>query len=404
MIADLFAVDERGIAFGWVQLSQNFGGIIGSLVITTVSQMALLGVSGWRVGFIMVGLMSVGLGVVICASNLQVPRHSAPMTPTAQGVTRVSRVCAGVKRETRKLMRSLRKPSFWCLAGQGIFGAVPWNAMSWFTMYFQYMKMEDGQAAVLWAALQAGGGLGGLLGGYVGDKLAKWSDAHGRPLAAQLSVFLGIPTTAIILQLMPRLPEWFFGYFVLMLLLGLVASWCPSATNRPVLTDIVDPCDRATIFSWLVAIEGSSAALFGVPTVALLAKMFYGYKMQTEDVKSMAEEVRTHNLNALANSLTVAMLIPWSVCFVVFGSLHFTYKRDRVTPTGSSSSGVPYTKVTDSKDAGTETDTASDTDTDEADIIQQTQFDACADGPLVADTTMNGEGALRRGRSGTLDN
>ncbi|CEM25714.1 unnamed protein product [Vitrella brassicaformis CCMP3155] len=339
MIADLFGVEERGGAFGWVQLSQNVGAIVGGVATTSVSQMYILGVSGWRVGFMVVGLMSIGLGVFVSMSYLSLPRHAptkgddsptASKSPSEGGQGVRAKVVRGMLREVRKIRLIARKPTFWGVVMQGIFGGIPWNAMAFFTMWFQYVGFADYQAAIVWAALQAGGGLGGLLGGYVGDSLARWNENLGRPLAAQLSVALGIPVTALILQIIPRSPDWYVAFLIGMFLLGLVAAWCPAATNRPILTDIVDPADRATIFAWLLAIEGAAAAVFGAPSVAILAEVFFGYKMSTLDVKTMSEETRIHNVNALANSLTLSMMLPWSICFFIYGSLHFTYRHDRL--------------------------------------------------------------------------
>lgn len=53
--------------------------------------------------------------------------------------------------------------------------------------------MSNSVAAALVALYLAGGGLGGLLGGWVGDLASLTSPDHGRIAATQFSVAVGVP-------------------------------------------------------------------------------------------------------------------------------------------------------------------------------------------------------------------
>ena len=46
----------------------------------------------------------------------------------------------------------------------------------------------------------AGGGLGGLLGGWIGDKAAARFPDHGRIAATQFSVIIGIPFAVLLIK------------------------------------------------------------------------------------------------------------------------------------------------------------------------------------------------------------
>ena len=46
----------------------------------------------------------------------------------------------------------------------------------------------------------AGGGLGGLLGGWIGDKMAGRFPDHGRIAATQFSVIIGIPFALLLIK------------------------------------------------------------------------------------------------------------------------------------------------------------------------------------------------------------
>ena len=51
--------------------------------------------------------------------------------------------------------------------------------ISFFLFLLQYAGMTSGQAGVLVTVQLFAGGLGGLVGGYVGDFFFKWSRFHG---------------------------------------------------------------------------------------------------------------------------------------------------------------------------------------------------------------------------------
>jgi hypothetical protein len=71
---------------------------------------------------------------------------------------------------------------------QGIVGGMPWNAVGYFTMWLQTLGFSDVPAATLTALFWGGTALGNLLGGIVGDLLARRLPNSGRQLTCQVSV------------------------------------------------------------------------------------------------------------------------------------------------------------------------------------------------------------------------
>lgn len=63
---------------------------------------------------------------------------------------------------------------------------MPWNAVGYFTMWLQTLGFSDVPAAALTAAFWGGTALGNLLGGIVGDALAKRLPNVGRQLTCQV--------------------------------------------------------------------------------------------------------------------------------------------------------------------------------------------------------------------------
>merc|ERR1719335_901593 len=115
---------------------------------------------------------------------------------------------------------------------------IPWAALSFATMFFQYLDFSDAASSTIAGLSMVGSAFGGIFGGVVGDALAKWSHAHGRGLAAQVSVCLGIPLVSLLFVGIPYdAPAFVFA--LMCFTLGLCASWAPAACNRPVFTDIV---------------------------------------------------------------------------------------------------------------------------------------------------------------------
>jgi hypothetical protein len=77
---------------------------------------------------------------------------------------------------------------------------VPYSSLVFLTLYLQLLGMSNGAASALVAVYLAGGGVGGLLGGWVGDAAARVSPSHGRIVVTQFSVAIGIPFAALIFK------------------------------------------------------------------------------------------------------------------------------------------------------------------------------------------------------------
>ena len=60
--------------------------------------------------------------------------------------------------------------------------------------------MGDGVASALMALFLGGSALGGLLGGWLGDAAARVSPNHGRIIVCQISVFAGVPFSALLFK------------------------------------------------------------------------------------------------------------------------------------------------------------------------------------------------------------
>ncbi len=83
---------------------------------------------------------------------------------------------------------------------QGIVGNIPWSAMVFLTLYFQLMGMNDFSASLVVSLFFGATAVGGLIGGWLGDRAAKSYPNHGRIAVTQFSVALGPIFALVVLK------------------------------------------------------------------------------------------------------------------------------------------------------------------------------------------------------------
>jgi len=291
--------------------------VVAAVVTSTISMQLLFGsIQGWRVAFAFVANVSIMLAFGIL---MYMPE---PARRDTQGTT------PSFSTEFSKLQRYLRIPTFRVIVLQGMFGSIPWSAMSFMIFFFQYVGISDSGASVLFAMSMVGGAIGGIVGGLVGDWMAARSPMHGRAYCAQISVAAGIPLITIVLRTIPHDVSYFYTYGIMTFLFGVMASWCSSGVNRPILAEIVDENDRASVFAWLITIDGTFAAIFGAPLVGILAEQVFGYHPSTELIVNMPTWQREINATALSHALLFCCIVPWTLCLICYSWLHITYAED----------------------------------------------------------------------------
>jgi hypothetical protein len=74
--------------------------------------------------------------------------------------------------------------------------------------------------------------LGGLLGGKMGDALARRYPNAGRIVLSQISAGSGVPLAGILLLGLPNDPSTGFAHALVLFVMGLIISWNGAATNR----------------------------------------------------------------------------------------------------------------------------------------------------------------------------
>jgi MFS family permease len=290
LIADYFAPEVRGKVYGFLQLAQPIGYLMGMVVALFLGD-AL----GWRNVFFITGSLGVLLAVVILLTVREAPRGSSE--PELAELEQI-----GIYRFDKEIALGLfRKKSLLLMFAQGFAGVFPWNVITyWIFRYLETERYYDENMilmtmvpAVLVLAL------GYFVGGAVGDYFFKRTP-RGRLLVAMVAVLLG----AILLILTFRVP--LENPTLFLVLLSLTALFIPFASPNVISTvyDVTLPEVRSTALAVQYFIENAGAAL-----APLLAGMI---------------AVRS----SLHRSILLICVTAWVLCSILFAFAAYLIPRD----------------------------------------------------------------------------
>ncbi|KAF8072654.1 hypothetical protein HT031_000314 [Scenedesmus sp. PABB004] len=236
----------------------------------------------------------------------------------------------------------LRIRTFQAIVLQGIVGCFPWQAIVFFTLWLQLNGFSDSTASLLVATFGAGVAGGALLGGAVGDRMARRLPNSGRIYTAQFSVACGIPLTWLLLHGLPR-SAWAGAapaYAAVLFVAGLTCTWAGAGCNSPIFAEIVPDELRSTIYAFDRSFENSIAAC-AAPVVGLLAERVFGFTGALGEAALRDPALRARNAAALGSSLLACMALPWALCLVAYSLLHWVYPRDRAAARAWGGGGEP---------------------------------------------------------------
>ncbi|KAH0695191.1 hypothetical protein KY285_022288 [Solanum tuberosum] len=327
LVADSTDESNRGIAFGWLQLTGNFGSILGGLISVLLAETSFMGIAGWRISFHLVGFISVVVGILVhlfakdprFIDNYGFVKEQPPQKPFREEV-----------RELLKEARAVVKvPSFQILVAQGVSGSFPWSSLSFTPMWLELIGFSHKTTALLLTLFNVALSIGGLFGGKMGDVLAKHLPNSGRIILSQISSGSAIPLAAILLLGLPDDPSTAAIHGLVLFIMGLTISWNGPATNNPIFAEIVPERARTSIYALDRSFE-SILASFAPPVVGILAQHVYGFKPIPKD-STGSQEIETDRENAapLAKALYTAIGIPITICCFIYSFLYCTYPRDR---------------------------------------------------------------------------
>ncbi|KAJ7556696.1 hypothetical protein O6H91_05G094500 [Diphasiastrum complanatum] len=311
LVADGTDETNRGLAFGWLQLTGNLGSVVGGLCAVLLAGTSIFGISGWRISFLLVAIVSVIVGILVYLFAID-PRISRGQIPIQK--ERRSEGTSILWADVKELLAEARKVigirTFQILVAQGVVGTFPWAALAFAPMWLELIGFNHGTTAVLLGTFIVASSIGGLFGGRLGDILSKKYPNSGRIILSQVSSGLGVPLAAILLLLVHATPSAKFVYGVLFFTLGFATSWNAAATNNPIFAEIVPERSRTSIYALDRSFE-SVLASFAPPIVGLLAEKVYGYVPTLVGLdRQAAVNMDRANAVSLAKALYTAYAIP----------------------------------------------------------------------------------------------
>ncbi|KAJ4952349.1 hypothetical protein NE237_029181 [Protea cynaroides] len=327
LVADSTDESNRGIAFGWLQLTGNLGAIIGYVCSVLIASTSIMGIPGWRISFHLVGMVSVVVGILVWLFAKD-PRFSEGNTKAGDSDPHKPTMSA-LKLLILEAKSVMKVPSFQIIVAQGVTGSFAGSAMSFAPLWLELIGFSHNQTAFLITMFVVASSLGGLFGGKMGDILSKSFPNSGRIVLSQISSASAVPLAAVLLLVLRDDPSIAFMYGFFLFIMGFFTSWNAPATNNPIFAEIVPEKSRTSIYALDLCFE-SILASFAPPAVGFLAQQFYGYKPASKGA-SKSDEVERDRANAasLGKALYMAMGIPFSLCCLIYSFLYCTYPRDK---------------------------------------------------------------------------
>lgn len=255
-----------------------------------------------------------------------------------------------------------------------LFIGIPWGALTFCTLWLQYMGMSDHNAAVIVSvqiiAIIFFSPIAGKLSDSVNAASSRQSaaasslNANGRTLLAQISMAIRIPILLLLFIWAPGLlydrsdastSNIMVDAFVrpsselealvgvksadpndhvlllsgLCVLSGMFAAM-GGATNRPLITELVGPTYRTSTLAWIDCIEICIRAVMGAPLVGLLAEILFGFTpMPNVSISEMDPIIRRRNAFALGQALALCVVVPTFIALIAYSPLHYSLERDK---------------------------------------------------------------------------
>lgn len=280
LIADYFPPQKRGKIYGFLQVAQPLGYLLGMIL-------ALVwGAShGWRSVFYLTGSLGVVLSLIIFFFVKERPRGSTePELSSVQDLEKY-------KFDWKEVKGLFKKKSLIILFLQGFIGVFPWNVITYWI--FDYLKTEraytDQQTMITMVPAILILAIGYPLGGALGDRLFK-KTPKGRVIVGAAGVAIG----AILLWITLRIPaenQLLFG-----ILLCATALFIPFASPNVLSSfyDVTEPEIRSTTNAAQNFVETAGSAL-----APLLAGI-------------IADK------STLGNAILIICTGSWALCFAFF--------------------------------------------------------------------------------------
>ena len=235
LISDYFPPQKRSRIFGFLQLSIPLGYLLGLLLALNFGPTI-----GWRMIYILTGMLGLFLSVLIYFGVKDIPRGSSEPELTSLPEIKLARF------DLPQLMNLIKIPTLRYLFLQGFIGVLPWQVITFWS--FRYLEVERNYTTQTISSIMIPAvlmiGVGYFTGGFLGDAVfSKYS--RGRLYVSIAGVLFG----ALFLTVTLNIPKENVESF--RILLALTCFFIPLASPNIASTvyDVVLPEIRSTATS-----------------------------------------------------------------------------------------------------------------------------------------------------------
>ncbi|KAG6547329.1 hypothetical protein Mapa_011266 [Marchantia paleacea] len=328
LVADATDDTNRGMTFGWLQLTGHAGSFFGGFVSVLLAGTSVMGVSGWRVSFILLSILS---SFITCTLYFFAddPGSSSSSSSSEVQSARRTTYMEDLREQFEDAKRVLQVKTFQIIVAEAVVGAFAWSTFSFAPMWLELIGFSHGKTATIIAFFIVAGSIGGLFGGWIGDRMAGWFPDTGRIIVAQVCTGIAVPFTAVLLLALPVDPSTALLHGTVLFAMGLFISWNTPSTNAPLMAEVVPQQSRTNVYA-LERTFASVVAAFGPPLAGLLSERMYGFVPIPKGTShSVGVTIDRQNASALGKAIFTSMGLPFAICCMIYSLLYRTYPRDR---------------------------------------------------------------------------
>lgn len=253
ILADSFGPKQRGRAMGTISAIGMFGIVAGALAFGEVIG---LSESGWRIGFIGLGLTSVLSGLVIAVLVKEPVRGAAEpeleSVITDEAAARFRFDLAGVRElfGVRTVLVNFL---------QGIFMLTTINALA--TFYVTWLVDDRGfseaDAPLFFGGVVISLAVGNFVGGVVGDRAFQRWPRYGRAAVSQISIAIALPAMWFLFTLATSTT----AILISSIVAGFFLDWTRRGAMQPMVQSAVRPELRSTAMALTEFVNGTFASV-----------------------------------------------------------------------------------------------------------------------------------------------
>nr|MDO8079176.1 MFS transporter [Candidatus Freyarchaeota archaeon] len=323
----------------YFNLSPGFMGLLRNALFLDYFLKQTIYLGAWRQGFRILAIISFVIAGII-AVFLKEPVRGASEKELKDVITKEN--VEKYKIDRKAAGNVLRIPTMWVIIAQGLTGFFPWIVYQVWLIYWlesvRYLTPE--QATLVFAMIVLGSAVGNVIGGFLGDKAEARSPKKGRIIVAQISVFIGIPMSWIILFVVQN----FMVFMIFALVTAALISWAGPGAVTPIVAAVNKPEVRSTAYSLEQIFEQGfgafAAVLVGFFADSVINGGIAGFAMGwISPYIGLWLIVGTPVVwllfwmslagQALTYSMMIFVTIPWALCFLFWFLAYRYYPKDR---------------------------------------------------------------------------